>query len=98
MGKLRPGGAREQPERAVTQMRQEPTPLAWAQCPQLPLALATEDGAWEEPDPSLPAVRPAQHTGHQERRCFGASGRDLVNSHLGHWEDRPLSVSLRQGR
>ena len=39
------------PEGAVTQLGQEPTSLAPAQCPQPPLALTTEDRVWEEADP-----------------------------------------------
>lgn len=47
--------------------------------------------------PSLPAVRPAQRAGHSDHRLLQrAAGRALVNSHPGPWEDRALSVSLRQ--
>lgn len=87
----------KQPGRAVTQTGQEPASLAWAQCPQLCLTLATEDRAWEEPDLSLPFVQACpSHRGQRTHGTSEGSGRDSGQSRLGRWVDRPLSVSLGQ--
>ena len=58
---------------------------------------APEDRAGEEPDPSLPAVRLAQHTKDGEVRMLQrGSERDSAQVPLGCWEDRSVSLPLRR--